>query len=76
MGLLVWVGLWVKLISHSKTTDAIPYSYSNPAEYFCQTYFEHFITRTAFNIIVLVRLWIAGEGPKYRVVTSCTEDGA
>ena len=52
MGWFVWVGLWVELISR-KTRDAMSYSYSNPAEY-CSI---------ILNIVVLVQLWVAGEGP-------------
>ena len=53
MGWFVWVGLWVDLISH-KTRDAVSYSYTNPAEYCSIIY---------LNIIVLVQLWVEGEGP-------------
>ena len=53
MGWFDWVVLWVEVISH-KTRDATPCSCSNPAEYF------NIIT---FNMIVLVQLWVAGEGP-------------
>ena len=31
---IVWVELGVELIYFHKTRDALPYSYSNPAEYF------------------------------------------
>ena len=37
-----------------KTRHAIPYSYSNPAEYF---------SLISLNNTVLVQLWVAGEGP-------------
>ena len=46
VGWLVWVGLWVELISH-KTRDAIPYSYTNLAEYFSTIYVEYYCTRIA-----------------------------
>ena len=42
----VRVELWVEKKSH-KTRDAIPYSYSNPAEYFSTIYFEYYCARTA-----------------------------
>ena len=52
MGWFVWVWLWVELFSLK--WDAISYPYINPAEY-CSIF--------TLDIVVLVQLWVAGEGP-------------